>query len=126
MGLSEVVDTLTKVSSGASAVKTLHDTGKSFSDMYGSKVAGHFLPKPYPLTAHTASTSAKVDQPVRFWGTGTGLLQILSATRVERELPIDPTAHGEWATILFFSKPGVYDMSVKDNYSQIDFQITVD
>lgn len=113
MGLADVVNTLSKVATGASSVKQIHDVGKSFADQYGNQIS----PKGMPLTIN-APKQVKVNAPVTISGTGTGLIQIYSGDlkHFEREAFADNS--GNWYTRLFFSVPGTYVLYATDYHGE--------
>lgn len=119
MGLTDVVKTLSTVASGATAVKQIHDVGKSFSDQYSGKAKSSSKAKPLTMNAEK---TVKVNAPVKFWGTGTGIVSIFSESRMEREVIVD--ANGEWYTMLFFSEVGTYDMTARDRNQTVSTTIT--
>lgn len=125
MGIADVVDTLTKVANGASAVKQIHDVGKSFTDQYGNKVKQQVNPKAMPLSID-APQKVKVNQPVTISGTGTGLIQIYSGDlrHYERDAFADNTGH--WYTRLYFSVPGTYKLIATDFYGEATTTLVAD
>lgn len=125
MGITEVVDTLTKIANGASSVKQIHDVGRSFSDQYGNQVKQHVNPKAMPLTIEAPPT-VKVNAPVTISGTGTGLIQIYSGDlrHFEREAFCDTSGH--WYTRLYFSVAGTYNLIATDYYGEATTTLVAD
>ena len=111
MGLSDVVNALNTVATGATAVNTIKEVGKSMHSDVAKAVGKPSGRKPISINP---IGNVKVGEPVTVSGTGVGMVTLYSDGVVIREL--FPDKQGFWASREYFGKAGKYVIKATDYY----------
>ena len=114
MGLKGVIDTINMVANGATSVNSIKEVGKS---IHNDVKKANMPPKVKPISIH-APANVKVGDPVTISGTGIGEINLYSANEHIRTLYCDRS--GDWYAREYFSKPGTYKLTAKDNYGSAE------
>ena len=118
MGLSDVVKTINTIASGATAVNTIKEVGKSVHSDVSKAVKASNGRK--PISINPIGT-VKVGQPITVSGTGVGLVTLYSDGVVIREL--FPDKQGFWASREYFGKAGKYVIKASDYYGSVETDV---
>lgn len=122
MGITEVVDTIVKLSNGAAAVNSIKETAKSMhADI--SKVSTTSGGARLPITV-SAPANVKVGEPVTISGTGVGMVALYSDGKKIRELY--PGKDGHWYAREYFGKAGKYIIKATDYYGSAEAEVQAD